>query len=332
MAEKSDSSKMIILKCPQCGGQLDLDPDKEVATCPFCKTKLLIVRSIEQNNVINYNIRIDNTGKKEQDPFPEEDPEEQRRIRIMQTMIRAAGVIAAIVALLLIFKACGTVIDAFKGDGNKKETGEEVAQDTDSETGTENGQDPQEASSEGRVIEVPPYGGEVREIDPIPQKTESIAAAEIKEFPVRFTERGQEVRFDVTVPNPGSVYVYIAEIMKETCCRGTTLILTDRGTEVQGAVSVDMAGLSRMFNGFEQGILDLTEPASYTDIESITERIFLFADKIKEGGRIIIPESSYVNMPYGIDGMEAVLLVAGLRIEMPLAGDGRALIASVTEK
>ncbi len=133
-------------------------------------------------------------------------------------------------------------------------------------------------------------------------------------------------------PHSNRTFADIAEVMKETCCRGTTLILTDRGTEVQGAVSADMAGLSRMFNGFEQGILDLTEPASYTDIESLTERIFLFADKIKEGGRIIIPESSYVNMPYGIDGMEAVLLVAGLRIEMPLAGDGRALIASVTEK
>ena len=244
MAEKSDSSKMIILKCPQCGGQLDLDPDKEVATCPFCKTKLLIVRSIEQNNVINYNIRIDNSGKTEQDPFPEEDPEEQRRIRIMQLLIRSAAVAAAIVVLGLILKACGTVLDAFKGVGSGDESGEEVVQDTDSETGTENGQDPQDAASEGRVIEVPPYDTEVPEIDPIPQKTESIAAAEIKEFPVRFTERGQEVTFDVTVPNPGSVYVYIAEMRSD---EGAEIQIYDEKGERTGGLNWGRNGSGVVF-------------------------------------------------------------------------------------
>ena len=107
MAEKSDSSKMIILKCPQCGGQLDLDPDKEVATCPFCKTKLLIVRSIEQNNVINYNIRIDNTGKKEQDLSSKEDYEEQLRIKIRRLLPRAAAPSGHFFPLGLSFKAWG---------------------------------------------------------------------------------------------------------------------------------------------------------------------------------------------------------------------------------
>ncbi len=133
-------------------------------------------------------------------------------------------------------------------------------------------------------------------------------------------------------PRSDRVSADIAEVMKETCCRGTTLILTDRDTQVQGALSVDTERLSTTFSGFEQGILDLTEPASYADTESILERIFLFTDKIKEGGRFIIPESSYINMPYGIDGMEAVLLVAGMRLEMPLSGDSRALIASVTKR
>ena len=123
-----------------------------------------------------------------------------------------------------------------------------------------------------------------------------------------------------------------AALMRESDCRGTTLIFTDRSGEVPGAVSTDADGLDAVFNGFDRGILDLTDPASYTDIESLIERIFVFTDKIKEYGKIIVPESTYVNMPYGIDGMEIILKVAGLRLEMPLTGDGRALIASVGKK
>ena len=46
MSDTSKEPKMIALKCPQCGGALELDTDKEVATCPYCNTRLLIVRSI----------------------------------------------------------------------------------------------------------------------------------------------------------------------------------------------------------------------------------------------------------------------------------------------
>lgn len=283
MAEKSDSSKMIILKCPQCGGQLDLDPDKEVATCPFCKTKLLIVRSIEQNNVINYNIRIDNTGKKEQDPSSKEDYGEQLRIKIRRLLPRAAAAAAVIIALGLIFKACGAVIGALSGSGGGNETGEEVVQDADSETGTENGQDSQEASSEGRVIEVPPYDAEVPEIDPIPQKTESIAAAEIKEFPVHFTERGQEVRFDVTVPNPGSVYVYIAEMRSD---EGAEIQIYDEKGERKGGLGWGRNGSGVVFKtagpgekysihviqseGLSEFVVRVGMPKPVTDLSDIT--------------------------------------------------------------
>ena len=79
MSDTSKEPKMIALKCPQCGGALELDTDKEVATCPYCNTRLLIVRSIEQNNVINYNIRIEDNGKKNsKSSFPFEKPDSGR--------------------------------------------------------------------------------------------------------------------------------------------------------------------------------------------------------------------------------------------------------------
>lgn len=91
----------------------------------------------------------------------------------------------------------------------------------------------------------------------------------------------------------------------------------------------NIQNLNRFYDSFDQGILDLTKPESFIDLESTVERIFTFTDKIKEGGRIIIPESTYANLPYGIEGMEILLKVVGLRIEFPIYGDGNVLVASV---
>ena len=50
--------------------------------------------------------------------------------------------------------------------------------------------------------------------------------------------------------------------------------------------------------------------------------------KIRTGGRVLIPESTYCHLPYGATGMEILLHAKGFRIEAPLAGKGRIMIAS----
>ena len=55
----------------------------------------------------------------------------------------------------------------------------------------------------------------------------------------------------------------------------------------------------------------------------------MFASKIRRGGRILIPQSTYAHLPYGMDGMEILLKVVGLRIELPLEGMVSVLVASV---
>ena len=206
---------MIVLKCPQCNGQLDLDPDKEVATCPYCSTRLLIVRSIEQNNVINYNIRIEDNDKKDSGiHFPVEKPDPDRINEIMRFFIRAAAVAAVIVALGLLFKACGAVMNVLSSGGKEKEETAETAGET--EAGEESGQTPSQADPEERVIDVSRIDTEVIEADPITQKKASAAAAEFKEFPVSFTQEGQERIFDVLIPNPGNAYVQVSEMRSDT--------------------------------------------------------------------------------------------------------------------
>lgn len=121
----------------------------------------------------------------------------------------------------------------------------------------------------------------------------------------------------------------LEEIMARLNCGGGTLIFSDTDVQVQGATVIGEDGLRTAYDSYEQGILHLTKAETFADLEIVTQQIYEFADKIREGGRIIIPEATYCRLPYGMDGMEILLRVAGLKIEAPRSDLGRVLIASV---
>lgn len=121
----------------------------------------------------------------------------------------------------------------------------------------------------------------------------------------------------------------IAAIMKEMRCGGGTLVFSDTATAVEGATVIGEKDLRSAYDSYEQGILDLSKPETFSDLEIVIQQIYEFADKIRENGRIIIPESTYVNIPYGMEGMEILLQITGLRIEVPRAGMKNVLVASV---
>ncbi|MBP5162130.1 MAG: ATP-grasp domain-containing protein, partial [Spirochaetales bacterium] len=107
----------------------------------------------------------------------------------------------------------------------------------------------------------------------------------------------------------------IDAIMKNAGCRGATLVFSDTAKNVKGAVVVNSDTISKAYDSFEQGILDLSRSDSFSDLESIIQQIYLFAGKIRKGGRILIPQSTYCNLLYEIEGMEILMQIAGLRIE-----------------
>lgn len=117
-------------------------------------------------------------------------------------------------------------------------------------------------------------------------------------------------------------------LMKETDCHGSTLVFSDTETEATGAVVVDSKGLSSAYDCYNNILLDLSRPETFTDMESVTQQVFMFLSKVREGGRVLVPESTFCHLPYGATGMEILLRAHGLRIEAPLAGKGRLLIAS----
>ena len=75
----------------------------------------------------------------------------------------------------------------------------------------------------------------------------------------------------------------------------------------------------------------LVWPQTLVSLEIIIQQIYEFADKIREGGRIIIPESTYCNLPYGMEGMEILLKITGMKIEPPEAELKGVLVASVVK-
>lgn len=63
--------------------------------------------------------------------------------------------------------------------------------------------------------------------------------------------------------------------------------------------------------------------------ESLTERnesaclklLFDLMDKAREGGRVIIPESTFRYISYGREGAEELMRVKGLRVQPPRQGE-----------
>ncbi len=118
------------------------------------------------------------------------------------------------------------------------------------------------------------------------------------------------------------------EVIRMGNCHGATIVFSDTMEDIKGVTVVNAETLNNAYDGFEQGILDLSQSGSFKDLESVIQEIFKFTDKIRPGGRILVPESTYSHLPYGMEGMEILLKVAGLRIEMPMGVMKSLLIAS----
>ncbi len=142
-----------------------------------------------------------------------------------------------------------------------------------------------------------------------------------------------EILFQSPGKNTGAPNVprNIKHVMKAADCRGATVVFSDRPQKIAGAAVVTHDELKKAYDSYDQGILDLTDPRTFADLESAIQQIFMFMDKVRAGGRVIVPESTYCHLPYGIEGMEILFRVSGMLIELPMADESGLLIATVQE-
>ena len=121
----------------------------------------------------------------------------------------------------------------------------------------------------------------------------------------------------------------LQKVMDQTACHGATLVFSDKLTQAEGVIVTGIDNLSNTYDGFEQGILDLREDKTFVDLESLLQQIFTFFSKVRQGGRIIVPETTYCRLPYGLEGMEILAKIGGLRVEAPPSGNSSLLVSTI---
>ena len=123
----------------------------------------------------------------------------------------------------------------------------------------------------------------------------------------------------------------LEHVMKAAGCSGATIVFSDRPEKLSDAAVISHDGLKDAYDSYDNGILDLTDPRTFADLEILVQQIFMFMDKVRAGGRVIVPESTYCHLPYGIEGMEILFRVSGMLMELPSADESGLLIATVQE-
>ena len=56
MENTNETAKLVAGVCPQCGGQLEVDPAQDAAVCPYCGTPYVVSKAINNYTVQNAHI------------------------------------------------------------------------------------------------------------------------------------------------------------------------------------------------------------------------------------------------------------------------------------
>ncbi len=119
----------------------------------------------------------------------------------------------------------------------------------------------------------------------------------------------------------------LRQMLSEMGVEGSTLVFSDSDEVDDSATVVNGRQLAAAYDSYELGLLDISRKESFGDVESLLQQVFLFLDKLREGARVYVPESTYCHLPYGIDSMEIIFRAAGLSIEAPRPNDSHMMIA-----
>ena len=107
-------------------------------------------------------------------------------------------------------------------------------------------------------------------------------------------------------------------IIKEYNCHGAILIVSEDDTPVEGCQVVTPAALSEAFKGFDNVITLFGKSLTEITESECLHLMFEIMDRVKCGGRIIIPKCTYEYLSYGRKGAEELMTIKGLVLEAPL--------------
>ncbi|MBQ7507076.1 MAG: hypothetical protein IJT05_07080, partial [Lachnospiraceae bacterium] len=108
----------------------------------------------------------------------------------------------------------------------------------------------------------------------------------------------------------------IAEVLEEIQPVGSVLLLSNEIRLAPGLTVISEDEIDEVKGGFQYGILDLNFRED-EDYESMAEDFFRLAEKIRNGGSVIVPERTYWHFSCGIESVEILAEAAGFLIEAP---------------
>ena len=109
---------------------------------------------------------------------------------------------------------------------------------------------------------------------------------------------------------------------------GSQLFVTDQKLDGADFLQVAPDEIDDVKGDFNSVVVNLNKSIVDLRNDEIAYLFLRIIDRVKVGGIILIPESTYQFVPHGRAGVEALIKVLDLRIELPLHGFGKMVIAS----
>ena len=138
-----------------------------------------------------------------------------------------------------------------------------------------------------------------------------------------FLERAESLYFDMLFfgegrkPCEGEGSVPdIKEFLKKIHPVGSVIVYSDEIDDLPDVTVVDSDTIYDAKEGYSHAILDIPH-AKGRDLETMTEIFFALADKLRIGGYIYVPESTYRNFPCGAESVEILCEASDIAIEAP---------------
>ncbi|MBR5338038.1 MAG: ATP-grasp domain-containing protein [Lachnospiraceae bacterium] len=113
------------------------------------------------------------------------------------------------------------------------------------------------------------------------------------------------------------------DIIKEYGCCGAILVAADEYREIEGAQCITPDSVGDAHKGFDYVVIGYGESLLQMRETDCLKLIFDTMDLARQGGKVIIPKSTYSYLSYGREGAESLMYIKGLMVEVPVTGDDR---------
>ena len=154
---------------------------------------------------------------------------------------------------------------------------------------------------------------------------------------LEFLRKIEKMAFDMVLSEEKNMKIDIDEnkinhnikiLLNNIKVLGTVLLITEKKSDELNAHQVTYDGIDQINGEFDCVIVNLNESIYNESAENVTRVLLTICNKVKVGGLIFIPSTTYESVPDGRLGMEALMKVLDFNLEIPMHKMTGMIIAS----